>query len=72
MRASSSVVVLMDCKNLEIDQVPHWFNAIASFNCMTLVHEQLVNRWVRVLQASREVLAMATRGMTVLHCIRPN
>lgn len=38
-----------------------------SFNCITHVRERFANKRVRVLQASRDVSAMATRGMTFLH-----
>lgn len=56
MRATTSVVALMDCNNLDIDRVP---NMIASFNFMTQVWEQFANSWIRVLQESWEVLVMA-------------
>jgi len=62
--ASSSAIDLTDCKNSENERVPRWLDVRVSFNCMTLVRERFANRRASVLQASRDVSAVATSGMT--------
>lgn len=64
MRASSSAMTLIDCKNLDIDRVLRRFNGNASFNYMTHIRERFTNRRLRVLQPSLEVSDMAISSMT--------